>query len=390
MGLPKITFNISANGLDRLGDDVQKTPGLVITGATVAAGVTLGESNQIFSLADAEDLGIEAVGVNAFAHKHISDFYTSAEIGTPLWIMLVSDATTMEDMADLNEAYANKLIGDAKGVIRVLGLVRKSNAAETIVEALDEDAKLAAIKLQALATYYEGKYMPFRAVISGNVFSGVTADLFDYQTANYPNVNMVIVNNDGAPEAFIGRVLGRIASIPSQRSMARVKDGAIEPLAAFFTDGSTVESKINEWDAIHDKGYTFMRTFAGRSGYYMSDDRTLCPVENDFSALGRGFVMDEAVLIAYDVLVEELSEEVPLTEAGLIHPAIIKGWQSNIETQIEGLMVAEGKLSGVEALIAEDQNILQDDTLTVTVRLQPVGYAKYIEVNIGFTTQINN
>src|SRR5690606_39097468 len=120
-------------------------------------------------------LGIEAVGVNAFAHKHIKNFYNQVGTGNPLWLMLVSDATTMEDMADVTEPYAKKLIEDAAGKIRVLGLVRKSTGGETITEGMDADVKLAVIKAQALAAYFEEKYMPLRVIISGNNFSGVVA-----------------------------------------------------------------------------------------------------------------------------------------------------------------------------------------------------------------------
>ena len=390
MGLPKITFNIATDGLNRLGSAVQKIPALVITGNTVATKVTIGASNQIFSLKEAEALGIEATGVNAFAHKHIKDFYSEATAGTLLWFMLVSDATTMEDMGDVDESFAKKLISDAKGKIRVLGLVRKSNGAETITDGLDGDAKLAAIKLQALAEYFEKKYMPFRFILSGNKFDGTPANLFDYQTASYNKGHMLIANTDGSLEASIGLELGRYAKIPTQRSGARVKDGAIEAIAGYFTNGKPVESLTDAWDAIHDKGYTFLRTFSGRSGYYLSDDRTLTGINDDFSALARGFVMDEALIIAYDVLVDELSDEVPITATGQIHPAIVKSWQNKVFTQINGLMVQQGKLSNAEVFIDENQNILQADKLIISIRLQPVGYAKFIEVNIGFTTQINN
>ncbi|AUS06479.1 DUF2586 family protein [Pseudotamlana carrageenivorans] len=390
MGLPKITFNIASEGLNRLADAVEKIPGLVITGNTVATKVTIGESYQIFSLKDAETLGIEATGVNDFAHKHIAAFYNEAATGTPLWIMLVSDATTMEEMADVNEDLAKKLINDAKGAIRVLGIIRKSTGSETVTEGLDDDVKLAAVKGQALAEYFEAKYMPFRFILSGNKFDGVPANLFDYQTVSHNKGHILIANTDASAEASVGLELGRYASIPTQRSGARVKDGPIEPLAAYFTNGEAVESLADAWDTIHDKGYTFMRTFAGRSGYYLTDDRTLTDVSDDFSALARGFVMDEALLIAYDALVDELSDEVPITAAGAIHPAIIKAWQNKVSAQLEGLMVAEGKLSNVAVFIDENQNVLENDKLVVGIQLQPVGYAKFIEVNIGFTTQINN
>ena len=98
--------------------------------------------------------------------------------------------------------------------------------------------------------------------------------------------------------------------------------------------------------------------------------------------------MDEAVLIAYDTLIEELSDEVPLTETGTIHPALIKSWQNNIEENITSLMISQGKLSGVKCEIDTNQNIVSTGVMNVIIKLLPVGYAKEIEVQIGFTTTL--
>lgn len=388
MGLPKIIFNINKNGLNRLGLGVQKVPGIVITGASVVDKVTIGTAYQIFSLKDAENLGIEAVGVNAFAHKHLSDFFTEAGQGAEIWIMLVSDATTYDQMADVNEDFAKELIASSAGRVRILGLVKESSGDEVITNGMDGDSHAGVIKAQALANHFQSLFRPFRVIISGNKFSGTPADLMDYETADYNRVNMLIANNDGSPEASVGLSLGRLAKTPTQRKQNRVKDGAIIPGQAYFTNGEPVESLQGAWDAIDEKRYTFFRNFAGRAGFYFSNDHTLTTSTEDFSSLARGLVMDEAVIEAYDVLIEELSDEVPITPAGLIHPAIIKGWQSNIETRLKGQMVDQGKLSGVRAYIDENQNVLQDDTVEVSIFLQPVGYADFIEVNIGFTTKI--
>lgn len=389
MALPKITFNIATEGLGRLSDAIQKIPGLVLTGATVTDKVTLGQSYQIFSLKAAEDLGIEETGVNAFAYKHIAKFYSEAGQGAPLWFMLVSDATTMTQMADITEPYAKKLIEDAKN-IRVLGLLKKATGTETIADGLDEDLVTAVVKAQELAEHFAAKYFPFRVIISGNRFSGNQQDLTDFSTADYRSVNVLIANDDAAPEASIGLNLGRQVAIPSQRRQSRVKDGAIIPLNAYFTNGEKVESLQDSWDAIDEKRFTFFRNFSNRSGYFFTGDKTLVSSADDFSSLAPGFVMDEAVLTAYDVLVDELSDEIPVDATGKIHPAIIKSWQGAIETRITNDMVVTGKISGVAAYIDKDQNVLQTDKISITLKVQPVGYADFIEVNIGFTTNLED
>lgn len=90
----------------------------------------------------------------------------------------------------------------------------------------------------------------------------------------------------------------------------------------------------------------------------------------------------------HNTLVNELLDEIPVTASGFIHPAIIKNWQTNVESQLNGLMTANGELSGCKVYIDENQNILSTGILNVRIQLQPVGYAKYITVNIGFTTNI--
>ena len=387
MALPKITFNIATDGLGRNSDAIQKVPGFCLTGQTVAGKVAIGQSNQIFSLKAAEDLGIEKVGVNSFAYKHIAAFYEEAKQGAPCWFMLVSDATTLTDMADKTNNYAKKLIEDA-GNIRILGLLKKATGTETITNGLDVDVETAVVKSQELADYFASNYFPIRIILSGNRFNGNQQDLFDYKVSEYRNVNVLIANNDASNEASIGLNLGRQAAIPSQRRQSRVKNGAVIPLQAYFTNGEKVESLQDSWDAIDDKRYTFFRNFSNRSGYFFSGDKTLVGSDDDFSTLAPGFVIDEVVLTAYDVLVEELSDEIPVDTTGKIHPAIIKSWQGAIDTRIKNEMVNTGKLSGFVSYIDENQSVLQADKIKISLKPQPIGYADNIEVNIDFTTNL--
>lgn len=385
--LPNIKFNISTTGLGRLQADIQKIPGLVITGNSVANKVTIGKSYQLFSLEEAENLGIDNT-LNPFAYKHVKHFYDYAGEGAEMWIMLVSDATTMAQMADKSGVIATKLIQDAGGKIRVLGIIKESAGTETSGNGLDADVDATVIASQDLADYFAEKYYPFRVIISGNNYTGSATDLKDYSTTSYNRVSIFLANTDGSKEASIGLALARLASIPVQRNIGRVKDGSVEDIQAYFTNGEKVESNSTSWESIHNKSYIILRNYVGRAGFFFSDDPTLTKANDDFKSLANGFVMDKAILIAYNTLVNELLDEVPVTTSGMIHPAIIKNWQTNVESQLNGLMTSPGELSGCQVFIDENQNILTTGVLNVKIALQPVGYAKYITVNIGFTTNI--
>lgn len=388
MGLPKIRFIIASNGLDYSVTDVQKVPGLVITGKTVANKITLGTSVQLFSLEEAQDNGITAAD-NDFAYKHIKQFYDIAGNGAELWVMLVSDATTVTEMADKTNLFAAKLLNDANGRIRVLGLVKESIGLPAITDGLDADIFTAVPNAQALAEEFADKYYPVRVILSGNDFNGAVQDLQDYSTAEFNKCAILLANTDASAEAAIGLALGRLATIPVQRNIGRVKDGPVENLAAYYTNGETVGTLLSVWDQLHDKGYIFLRNFVGKSGFFFSDDNTLTSATDDFKSLANGFVMDKLVLIAYSTLVEEMMEEIPVTESGTIHPAIIKSWQNNIENNVNSLMTSRGELSNFKAFIDENQDVLSTNLMQVRLSPQPVGYAKNIDVYIGFTTQIS-
>ena len=387
MALPKVLFNIAKDGLGRT-TAIQKTTGLIATGVTVSSKVELGKSYQVFSLKEAIALGISETE-NAFAYKHVKAFYDQASTGTPLWLMLVSDATTMTAMLDKDGVFAPTLIAEAKGAIRVLGVVKKATGSETITAGLDADVQTAVVKAQALAEHFEKKYMPFRVVVSGNCWNGKVADLTNFSENELNKVACFIGNDDKEKEASVGLFLGKITKIPVQRKIHRVKDGSVLPLAAYFTDSTTIDSKAEQWDAIDDKGYIFFRTFVGRSGYYFSGDNTLTKPTDDFKSLCNGLVMDKAMLLSYGVLVEELSDEVLLSEDGSIHPAIIKSWQTKLESTLQSQMVSQGELSAVKIDIDPAQRVLQTGKVVIGIKLLPVGYADFIEVNIGFTTTVN-
>lgn len=49
-------------------------------------------------------------------------------------------------------------------------------------------------------------------------------------------------------------------------------------------------------------------------------------------------------------------------------------------------MVNAGELSDVQVKIEANQNVVSTGQILISIALLPVGYAKYITVNIGFTT----
>ncbi len=83
--------------------------------------------SQIFSLAEAEALGITEANDTAYlckAWKHIKDFYTEAGEGAEFWFSIRNNTVTIEDVCDPTNEHTNSMINLAKGRIKLLGITR--------------------------------------------------------------------------------------------------------------------------------------------------------------------------------------------------------------------------------------------------------------------------
>ena len=144
-----------------------------------------------------------------------------------------------------------------------------------------------------------------------------------------------------------------------------------------------------------DKGYVTIRMVVGEAGYFISDDNMATKTEDDYRALTNRRVIDKAYRIAYAQLVEWLNDEVPVSKSGTLVPAWCSTVEADVEQAIETQMTAQGNLgndpsdssdTGVECKIDYDQNILATSQVKIGLRVKPNGYAKYIDVELGFKT----
>ena len=91
--------------------------------------------------------------------------------------------------------------------------------------------------------------------------------------------------------AAIGFMLGKIAKIPVQRSIARVKDGDLGWVSASFSGGNLVSSYTDgELDAINDKGYIFACKIVGKNGFFFNDEPTCTAATDDYAFISHNQV----------------------------------------------------------------------------------------------------
>jgi hypothetical protein len=397
MGLPGVKINVLNGQLGRTPGSADGVAGLIGSGVATTD-IALGEAKQVFGTEDVKALGIneEYDTTNSTnIYRQIKDFYAEAGEGAELWIMIVSPTTTMADMADVAGNFAPVLLDAADGRIRLLGISRSPDGtyAPTYTSGMDDDAEAAVMAAQALAEAYANQYKPLRVLVEGRDFQGVVANLKDLRQGTQNRIGVVLAGlGANMKAAAVALALGRMAAVPVQRNIGRVKDGDLGLVNAYLSDGQRIESySLGAWGAIHDKGYIFARKFQGRSGYFFNDDPAATLITDDYSSLARGRVIDKALLLAYTTYVEEILDDIEINpETGRMNPGVIKSYQARIENVLNLEMVNTGEASGLSVEIDPNQNVLATDRVQISLAIIPKGYSKEIIVDLGFSNPANS
>lgn len=396
--LPRVKINF-ANGAIGSGAEMEDgVVGLLATAVAVPSKFQLEKPYLITSPNDLAALGIDekSVGANKNVYKCVTDFYSEAGTGNKLWLMGVADTESIDTIVDVDETFGKTLLQAANGAIRLLmvKITDPASYSSTPTGGLDSKVKTAISNAQELAEWATNEmYSPCMVILEGRHYTGTPSDLTSLKTMANNRVAVVIgdniINSDGAA---VGLVAGRLSSIPVQRSLARVRTGAIMSDEMYI--GSNV-AEIAHPDLIHDVGYICPRTFVGKAGYYWSDDNLATSDTDDYAIIPRRRVIDKAYRVAYMTLVNELGDEIAVNNNGEISAPILKSIEAMVVNAIANSMTSEGNLStdssdpndlGVQCTIPANQNIIATSKLLVNLKVRPYGYAKYIDVNLGFQT----
>ena len=386
MSLPNVAITIERQGLGAVATTTDGIMGLILTGIAVTGKLVLNTAYAIYSLDEAgTTLGITSV-VNPAAYKQIKEFYDTAAPGAKLWVVVCADTTTIETrvLKSATPCPAKVLLDAALGEVSVIGVCWTPTTGYTFtaVNGLDPKVASAVTNAQSLADDYVALIMPVSFIIEGRGYTGTASALTDLKGLTNARVAVMLAATSSDGSGAVGMALGRLARVPVQRKLSRVKSLALPVTTGYLTSGDTIAAKYSDMGTAHDKGYIVFRKFAAKSGFYFNDDHTATADTDDLHHLSNVRVIDKALKITYNTYVEEIDEEVAITDAGKINPQTIAYLQSKIERAINLNMA--GEISKFSAYIDPNQNILSLPRLAVVLRITPVGYLTDIIVSLGF------
>ncbi|HON52199.1 MAG TPA: DUF2586 family protein [Bacteroidales bacterium] len=398
--LPRVKIYYENGALGSVAPSEDGVIGIVASGTAVADKFALGTAYLITKLSDLDALGITegSADVNKHIYKCVKEIYSIAQEGSKVWLQACANTVTMTDMFDKTKTYAKTLLDATNGAINILVSCKQepTEYTPTIVDGLDGDVYTAMAKAQELAVWSaEEKYAPLFVILEGRRYAGTASSLRDLHLGANNRVQILVADTEASSNtACVGLLAGTYANVPVHRSAARVKNGALPAIIYIGTN----KAELGSPDVIHDAGFVTARTFIGKAGYFWTDDKLATAVSDDYALVPRRRVIDKAYRIAYATILEEIGDEMPVTDDGKIPAAIAKSIQNKVETAIENTMTVNGELgvdpgnakdTGVKCFIDINQNVVSTSKFIASLQVKPYGYTKYIDVYLGFQTTSN-
>lgn len=399
--------------------------GLLATGVAVAAdaangisGIALGQTVKLTSLTDAEAYGINELydSTNSLSvYRHISEFYRMFPNGT-LYLMLYSG--DME--AAFAEQYAKKLIIDANGEIRILGIANTPAAAtEEYLNGFPEDV-FGSIQLgQQLYDWAFSTFRPCQIILEGRDFNAANA-------ASALNLRNITISNQ-VLEAFkvsvciaqdwkfadgldairkkmadLGTMLGSLAKKAVNENIGEVEGGNLVDttnnkwLVAGLSNHQTIAGWDSQLEALDSKGYIFAISYTGIAGYYWNNDHTCTPIKKDKDGyfneytISYGRVHDKAVRDLRTCLLPKVKSTQPVDpDTGKLPQALVTYFERLADDDVFNAMAAEGLITAGKTTVDPESDLLiSPRELKVSFVLVPTGQIDEIKGTINLKTSI--
>ena len=389
--LPRVKISYLNGQLGSVAESPDGLVALVVGSAAVDGKYELGKAYHIRSTDDLETLGLTEEN-NAQLVKTLKEFYGEADSGTEVVLFGVEPTKTATEVLDYtNKDGARKVIESEGGRLRGVIVANLNTGAKKGETGLDADVSTALAKAQELGDWAtETLEAPIFVMLEGRGYAE-GKDVPDLSKSRWNRVGVLIgdtvADSDGAA---MGVLAGRIAMSPVQRNIGRVKTGALAPVT-MYVGSKKAEEATSEIADLYDKGYITPRTHVGRSGYFFTDDRLAVAETDDYAHLALRRVIDKAYRVAYNTMLDELLDEIEVSEDGTMQPAVVKSWEQTVENALSSEMTRNGELcatssapEGGVCYIDDKQNVVSTGKVKATIKVNPYGYGRMIDVDLGF------
>lgn len=425
MGFEGPVINRLNGGLGRTNPPGDASFGLLITHTyALPSGVTQGQVYKLWSVKDAEDLGITASydSINEMlAHYHIDEFFRLAP-DAELFVMFPGN----KDQDDLftitsgsSDVHQLVLSETAERKIKYVGVVHNIDDAyvpDTTADNIDSFVMLSIPKAQAIVDdLFSNKIYLDGIMIDGRSFgTAALTTIPDLRTKNCGQVAVCVAADPVisaltpvyAGHSAVGAALGMLAvrqvnenlgSVDIKNKPAVKKGRRDYPLgngivwsSAIISGGKKVaELTESQKKNLTDKGFVFAGSYEGYAGIFFNSSPTCVEKSSDYAYIENTRVWNKATRIVRETLIPRMKSTLKKDTSGNITASSAGGMEALVNSALKTLMVDKDECSAAGCFIETEQQVSEENPLKIMVSVQVDDIIHAMEVDLGLTTQIS-
>ena len=191
----------------------------------------------------------------------------------------------------------------------------------------------------------------------------------------------------------LGATLGAISFSKVHESIAWVSkfnfsDGINLDDIGFVTGDLYSAQTDSLLNSVNDYHYIFLRKFTGVVGSFINDTFTCAANTNDYCYIEKNRTMDKCERNVYAYIIPLLNSPLYVNADGTLSDTTIAVFENAANAPIIQMEI-DGELSNHKVTIDPTQNVISSNKLVLSIVDIPVGVARNIEINTGFTTKIS-
>jgi len=300
-----------------------------------------------------------------------------------------------------SQTYATALRTDKKPLQVLLHSDMSSATLSSMTDLTTLTAADVAVILGEDGSYHQNAYSNTLTYLRGDKVtwtSGVyiakksTTGNAPFDTDYWSKTQEDLPNILGFSVSTLGNSLGCVSSAKVNESISWpekfiLNSGDTLALAGFSTGNTYISQTTSLLNTLNSQHYIFLRKFIGDSNTYNSDSWTAITETSDYATIENNRTLDKLERNVYAAMVSKISSPIYLNADGTLTEDSIAVFKNIVDAQASQ-MKTDLELSDYEVTIDPDQDVLTTSTIAVTVQIIPVGIARTIEINDGFTTKI--
>lgn len=179
-------------------------------------------------------------------------------------------------------------------------------------------------------------------------------------------------------------VAARQGLVSISEDLGNVQRGSLPNIIVNLPDGSS--GLVHDEEAkpgLDAARFSTLRKIKGLPGYYITNGRMYAAPGSDYTYTQYRRVIDRGTLLLYTISNQYINTSVLVNEDGTIYEVDARA----IEAKIYSYVYSDigNHITGLTVQVDRTNNVLSTQTIKIRLNIRPFGYAKFIELTIGFT-----